>query len=444
MKLYLVNAENIYFPQIKGYFREIISSYDNGNYRSAMVMLYSTIVCDLLLKLKELSEVYADTKAEKLLKEVNDERSKSGNSRWEWKLIEEIHKRTELINDETYAIISHIYDLRNFSAHPALDDDYELISPTPEMTVAYIKKALDNILTKPSVFAQNIVNRMSDDVAAKKELYKEFDDFQNYLSKAYFQRMSDKVITQVFKAFWKFTFINTEDETIKKNVVVNHRILRAMLNERYDVIYTYIKENPTYFFVSQEDKRLTAMCALLARFPQLYQLLDESVQFQIINYKEDGSEAIKWFIVGDLKKHIDDVKNSNVALKNNAAKFLSKICEEQGQLQLFNDLVVTYYAKSSKFSEARDRFAFYIKPYLSNFTIQNFVTLIESINNNSQLYNYINQKDNNDIILEHARKALPEDFDYTPYPKFEYTAVEEAEEVQETEEKNIESDALTD
>ena len=43
MKLYLVNAENIYFKQIKDYFREIISSYDNGNYRSAMVMLYSTI-----------------------------------------------------------------------------------------------------------------------------------------------------------------------------------------------------------------------------------------------------------------------------------------------------------------------------------------------------------------------------------------------------------------
>ena len=50
MKLYLMNAENIYFPQIKEYYREIVSSYDNGNYRSAMVMLYSTIVCDLLLK----------------------------------------------------------------------------------------------------------------------------------------------------------------------------------------------------------------------------------------------------------------------------------------------------------------------------------------------------------------------------------------------------------
>ena len=34
MSLYLIESENIYFPQIRGYFKEIVSSYDNGNYRS--------------------------------------------------------------------------------------------------------------------------------------------------------------------------------------------------------------------------------------------------------------------------------------------------------------------------------------------------------------------------------------------------------------------------
>ena len=106
MKLYLVNAENIYFKQIKDYFREIISSYDNGNYRSAMVMLYSTIVCDLLLKLKELSDVYNDKKAEKILKEINEERKKKGNSAWEWELIETIRERTELrISFDSYSFL---------------------------------------------------------------------------------------------------------------------------------------------------------------------------------------------------------------------------------------------------------------------------------------------------------------------------------------------------
>lgn len=147
MKLYLVDADNIYFPQIKEYFREIISSYDNGNYRSAMVMLYSTIVCDMLLKLKELTDVYSDEKAERILDETNQQRKKANNSSWEWELIEKVWKQTELLSDEAFAILQHIYSLRNFSAHPAMTDEYELIAPTAEITVAYIKKALDLFFT---------------------------------------------------------------------------------------------------------------------------------------------------------------------------------------------------------------------------------------------------------------------------------------------------------
>ena len=187
MSLYLIDSENIYFPQIRGYFKEIVSSYDNGNYRSAMVMLYSTIVCDLLLKLKELSEVYSDSKAEKILSEINQKRSEYKDSSWEWDLIKKIHTQTELLSDESFMLIGHIYDLRNFSAHPAINDDYELISPTAEMVVAYIRKALVDILIKPSVFADNIVNRMSDDIAAKKDLYSsDKKGFHAYLQRVYF------------------------------------------------------------------------------------------------------------------------------------------------------------------------------------------------------------------------------------------------------------------
>ena len=255
MKLYLMNAENIYFPQIKEYYREIVSSYDNGNYRSAMVMLYSTIVCDLLLKLKELSDVYNDKKAEKILKDINEERKKKGNSAWEWDLIETIRERTELLSDESYAMIEHIYDLRNFSAHPAMNDDYELISPSPEMTVAYIKKALEDILVKPSVFADSIVHRMSDDISSKKERYRaDIEAFEHYLNKVYFQRMSTKMVQKVFKAFWKFTFIKTAEdgEIYQKDRFINRKTLEAMLGKYYYELCEYIGQNKSYFTISEE------------------------------------------------------------------------------------------------------------------------------------------------------------------------------------------------
>lgn len=68
MNLYLPDTDKIYFSQTKVYLEEIVRAYDVGNYRSAMVMLYSTIVCDLLMKLRELSDVYADKKQRKFSK----------------------------------------------------------------------------------------------------------------------------------------------------------------------------------------------------------------------------------------------------------------------------------------------------------------------------------------------------------------------------------------
>ena len=54
----------------KGYFAEVVSCYNSGNYRSAVVMLWSVAVCDLLFKLKELDEIYDDIKAKKILAEI--------------------------------------------------------------------------------------------------------------------------------------------------------------------------------------------------------------------------------------------------------------------------------------------------------------------------------------------------------------------------------------
>lgn len=57
--VYIPEAEDIYFAKTKEYFNEVLSNYANGNYRSAIVMLYSVAICDLLFKLQELLDMYA-------------------------------------------------------------------------------------------------------------------------------------------------------------------------------------------------------------------------------------------------------------------------------------------------------------------------------------------------------------------------------------------------
>lgn len=433
MNLYLVNAENIYFPQIKGYFREIVSSYDNGNYRSAMVMLYSTIVCDLLLKLKELSDVYTDEKAEKMLEEINKQRQKANNSQWEWNLIEKVWKETELLNDESYAMLEHIYSLRNFSAHPAMNEDYELISPTPEMTVAYIKKALEDILVKPSVFAQNIVNRMSDDIASKREIYKgDFEAFKVFLNKAYLQRMSEKMIHQVFKAFWKFVFMKTDGEVFEENRNINRKTLEVILSGHCESVCKYIKENPQYFVVAQNKICLQQLCILLAYYPQVYGCLDETTKYQVIAHHDNKADLIKWFITGDMEQHVASYQNDSDIFPKGLLILFEKICNMQGASKLFTKLLIKHYARSDSYISARNRFDNVIEPYLGSFSCVDFIELIDAINQNCQIYEYGGQISRNNIIIEKSKGKLPESFDFSQYPHFEFTQPTEPEDLENT------------
>lgn len=58
------------------YFGEVLSCYYSGNLRSAIVMLYSTVICDLVYKLDELKNVYGDNGATQILQEL-EERQKA-------------------------------------------------------------------------------------------------------------------------------------------------------------------------------------------------------------------------------------------------------------------------------------------------------------------------------------------------------------------------------
>ena len=71
--------DNIYFQKTKEYFKEVISSYSNGNYRSAIVMLYSVAICDILFKLEELKDMYNDEVAKEILQNIENSKSSSDN-----------------------------------------------------------------------------------------------------------------------------------------------------------------------------------------------------------------------------------------------------------------------------------------------------------------------------------------------------------------------------
>ena len=44
----LPEEEKIYFNKTREYFNEVMASYSIENYRSAIVMLYAVVICDLI------------------------------------------------------------------------------------------------------------------------------------------------------------------------------------------------------------------------------------------------------------------------------------------------------------------------------------------------------------------------------------------------------------
>ena len=423
MNLYLPDAEKIYFSQTKTYFAETVRAYDVANYRSAMVMLYSTIVCDLLMKLKELSDVYADKKAEKILKEIDASRSSHDmRSLWEWQLIDRLHKETQMIDDETYIMIRHIYDLRNFSAHPALNEDYELVSPSPEMTVAYIKQALKKLFVVPSLFARSVVEKMSDDIASKRDMFLgDFDRFSEFLNKVYLSRMSPKMFNQVFRAFWKFTYQKTEGDLYGDNRVLNRNVLRAMAMFDLDGVCKCISSDQAFFTIAQEKNCLIQAHSLMARVPQIYNYLGEEVKYQINQCSDAALGVIRWFIVPTIEEHLEWLKTAHtVQFRTAPMSLLYEICCAQGVKSKFLDMIIERYSKSSLYKSGREWFDSFIEPYLEQFSADHFVKLIEAINCNPQLYEYAGQSYRNTTIVNAAQGVLPDDFDYAKYEKFRF------------------------
>lgn len=159
-------SEKIYFDKTKEYFREVLSSYHNNNYRSSVVMLWSVVVCDILYKLQHLVNLHNDPKAIDILNEIQNLQERNPkSSEWEMKLIEKSWENTELINNIEYANLEYLQTQRHLSAHPVLRHDSELHFPSKETVHALLKNSLEDVLIKPPFYANKIFDELVLDIA---------------------------------------------------------------------------------------------------------------------------------------------------------------------------------------------------------------------------------------------------------------------------------------
>lgn len=226
-------TEQIHSRKTKAYFEEVASSYNNRNYRSAVVMLYSVVICDLIFKLEELRDRYGDKKATKILVEIKKMQEDNPTSAdWENSLVKLVKERTNLLEASDQANIMALKNHRHLSAHPVLSEGSELFSPNKDTTRAHIRSALEGILTKSALLSNDIVGTILADLADLKNLI--FDDkkLSIHLEEKYLKSMPVPLINRVFVALWKMCFVS-DSEVCHENREINVRALEIFLEKYY-------------------------------------------------------------------------------------------------------------------------------------------------------------------------------------------------------------------
>ncbi|SFP63415.1 hypothetical protein SAMN02910344_01924 [Ruminobacter amylophilus] len=426
--IYIPESEKIYFEKTQRYFSEVISSYSDGRYRSAVVILYSVVICDLLLKLKELSDVYDDKQANLILSEIDDNRQSKDNSisksKWEKDLVEKIYKQTNLLDDATYTNICHLKDHRNFCAHPSLNENYELFEPSKEMAICHIKNMLEGVLIKPPIFISNVLEMMLKDLEDKKEIYiNDKDKFRSYVSRKYFRYMTNDMKKKMFRSFWKLCFCLPNDEKCTSNIRLNLWVLEFLYIEIHDIC-DYIKSERMFTQISPDDVSCTRLCAFLALNPKAYSNLGNEIKDIIKSFVEKNAlgKQISWFVDCNYKKHIQKLMSENFYsnIDNIVFNFMKKTYGEIGELSIFVDYCIEYFNRSENYSQAGQRYKFVISTLLANMTKEQYLKLISVINSNNQLYGRYDAYYANTEIVSYAISKLGNNFDFNQYENFKF------------------------
>lgn len=420
--------ENIKHTKTKEYFSEVMQSYVNGSYRSAVVMLYSVVISDLIYKLKDLKDIYEDKKAIEILGLVEKRQKQNPkSSEWEVFLIEEVIKKTALLESIDQVNLEHLRSQRHLSAHPVLNAEDLLSTPNKETVRALMRSMLEGLLTKGAVMGTEIFDQFINDLANHNNYFINIENLEKFLEARYFKNIHDRVIIKIFRSLWSITF-KVQDENSTKNRNINYLALKIIYKKYQSKLKEYIKSESEYFsrsFNVAEGNTSDFLFAMLGSFPEIYTEMSKDSQ-GLLKVKSDNEWNLKvksLFLADDFSAHItlliDELyagKYKNYDLSLNNIKLLIDWSEKAGHRQLLNELLIKYYVHSGTFDSATANYEKFIKPYLNTFNALNLENLLKGINGNTQCHNHRYAIQHNHEVRDRAL-YLKVDFDYeTRFP----------------------------
>ncbi len=424
------SAEKIYDARTKKYFSEVLQTYVNGNYRSATVMLWSVVVCDLIYKLQELKDVYNEEVAETILTEVSATQTANPNSpEWESQLVEKINARTQLLTVADYGNLRTLQSHRHLSAHPVLGDADLLHEPNKETVRSDIRNVLEGLLWKPPLLTKNVFERLVVDLSDKQDLFPDDVSLKRYLDAKYFRNMTEGVLNYVFRNLWKFVFRLKNDDA-NTNREINFRALGILYRGREGQYRQLIAENADNFSEIGDGEPTEALLDFLSVRPDLFGLLTPVAQEPIKSVAESCLEmySIAFFMSDNAATHMnalldkiveEDSINHADGISDERWSIVNDVCAEEALEDMTRRIGIELYVRSMNFNSADRFFRQFIAPYIGTHTIDELCRLMEGTEDNNQTYGRGRSTADHQTLLEASVTILGAAFDFTPYPHWE-------------------------
>ncbi|KJZ20855.1 hypothetical protein TW80_08970 [Loktanella sp. S4079] len=388
-------------------------------------MLWTVVICDLVYKLQTLRDLHGDKKAKKLLEDVEVKRAANPTSPdWEVYLLDEVSKRTALLETGEHTQLQNLQKLRHLSAHPVLSGADLLFQPTKEMVRANIRLALESLLLKPPMFSKRIVEALVSDIASNKAILISGAKLKSYLEARYFPNMRPEIELELFKALWKFCFKlrNTDTDTHRD---INLVALNVVFERNSATLRAAIDGDQPYFSdVGPDDDLLSALVNFLTDQPSLFQSLNNAAQV-LIEGHIDGDINLKVsasFLHADFPSQLKALSAEDGGtfqkLKEKNWRGFLEVAEHEGHLQEACGLAIEHYGSSGSFDNADKRFGRLVAPILEHLDSTRLEELLGAIEDNSQTYDRRRAKTDHSEVKERAN-ALG--VDTSPYKNFEAT-----------------------
>ncbi|WP_130537647.1 hypothetical protein [Thiomicrorhabdus indica] len=420
-------ANNIHDHRTKEYFREVMNNYFNGNHRSALVMLWTVVICDLVYKLQYLKDIHGDEKAESILDEMTEFQEKNpANPKWEENLLKEVFSRTSLLEAHELDSLQSLHRHRHLSAHPVISKADILFRPNREMVLSDIRIALDSVLTKPPILTKQVFKELAEDLEKVKDLFADNNQLKRYLESKYFRNLNEEVSSQIFKSLWRVTF-KIEDERCDENRIINSRAVRILFDRNRETLTEYIRNNSPYFSEISDGSPLKHAVFFLGDYPHLFGLLSEATR-EVISAKAKSDIdllAVSYFLSKNIAEHIDllvqlikDDYQYSFGGKNKIhishIKDLIRHAESAGIKNHINKLLIVMYINATNFDAADQMFSQFIKPYITVFDASDIQLLIDGIGENNQTHWRGRGDGDHRLVVERALEVL-DDFDVSEY-----------------------------